>query len=359
MVEKKEQNRELDVEQVLKQQAALEKQLGFEKLLVECMMTLQQSSGLEGDMAPMFSKIGDFFEADRVYIFQVTSDNLMNNTHEWCAEGVSPEIDNLQGFPIEYIDHWLPYFEKRDSYILYDIEEARDMPDYEVLKPQGITSLANAPLYAGSRLVGYIGIDNPSPSVLENSASFFKSLGLFLSVEIEKNMTKEELRLMSYVDALTGLGNRNSFTQFVTEFDRKGPQEGFGVMYVDLNGLKTINDARGHAEGDVALKRMGEILRESFPSANVYRLGGDEFLVIARQTKQDDFEMRAERAREFLEQSDYSMAFGIYFAYDPLLLESAVRIADERMYEDKRNFYQGRKQESRHSEVFAHMERSV
>lgn len=342
----------IDVAEVLEQRAVLEKQLDFEKLLVECMMTLHQSSGLEGDMAPMFSKIGKFFSADRVYIFQVTSGNIMNNTHEWCAEGVTPEIDNLQGYPIEYIDHWLPYFDKRDSYILYDIEEARDEPDYEVLKPQGITSLAAAPLYAGNRLIGYMGLDNPSPSVLEHSASFFKSLGLFLSMEIEKNLTKEELRLMSYVDALTGLGNRNSFTQYVTEFDRKGPQDGYGIMYVDLNGLKDINDNKGHAEGDQALKSVAEILVEAFPSAKIYRLGGDEFLVVATDTDQQEFETRAQKAQDLMDEKKYSMAAGLFFAKDPISMDAAVKIADELMYDDKRAFYSERPNESRHSAVW-------
>lgn len=345
-------NGSIDVAEVLEQRAVLEKQLDFEKLLVECMMTLHQSSGLEGDMEPMFSKIGKFFDADRVYIFQVTSGNIMNNTHEWCAEGVTPEIDNLQGYPIEYIDHWLPYFEKRDSYILYDIEDARDEPDYEVLKPQGITSLAAAPLYAGERLIGYMGIDNPSPAVLEHSASFFKSLGLFLSMEIEKNLTKEELRLMSYVDALTGLGNRNSFTQFVAEFDRKGPQSGFGIMYVDLNGLKDINDSKGHAEGDKALKTVGEVLVEAFPSSKTYRLGGDEFLVIAVDTDHEEFARRAQKAQDLLDERQYSMAAGLYFASDPISMDAAVRIADELMYDDKRAYYDVSPSESRHSAVW-------
>lgn len=104
---------------------------------------------------------------------------------------------------------------------------------------------------------------------------------IFHSEDItEERKKQKEIEYMSYHDYLTGLYNRRyfvrSYQQLISE--RRFP---LGVMMIDINGLKIINDAYGHAEGDKAIQKVSDLLMGIFQSnATVARIGGDEFAIL-------------------------------------------------------------------------------
>ncbi|MDO4493960.1 MAG: ATP-binding protein [Clostridia bacterium] len=109
-------------------------------------------------------EIGKHFEADRAYVFELTADGMyVDNTYEWCAEGVHPEKDNLQKVPVEVIVLWNVEFRKHGAFLLEVNEElAKNDPlVYETLAPQNIRRLMAAPFSQGGELVGFFGVDNP------------------------------------------------------------------------------------------------------------------------------------------------------------------------------------------------------
>ncbi|MCE1201644.1 MAG: ATP-binding protein [Bacteroidia bacterium] len=109
------------------------------------------------------SRLGEYAEVDRVYIFEyMPADDTVNNTYEWCGEGISPEIDNLQGIPFEAIPRWKEKFSRNEYVYIPLVSEIA--PEYhvekEILEPQGIISLLTIPLYYGENFYGFIGFDS-------------------------------------------------------------------------------------------------------------------------------------------------------------------------------------------------------
>ncbi|MEJ2578572.1 MAG: sensor domain-containing diguanylate cyclase [Kineosporiaceae bacterium] len=94
----------------------------------------------------------------------------------------------------------------------------------------------------------------------------------------ERNRLEAELRRLASTDALTGLFNRRAFLTMLAE---RVPRGMTSVLFIDLDGFKTVNDTLGHDEGDRVLRRVAEVLRDELrPGDIASRLGGDEFAVL-------------------------------------------------------------------------------
>ena len=147
---------------------------------------------------------------------------------------------------------------------------------------------------------------------------------------------EQRLWHMSYFDTLTNVYNRNKFIEdSKAEF---APMD-TGVVYMDLNGLKTINDNQGHSAGDEALRSVSLILLDIFNGYNIYRMGGDEFVIICRGIGEEEFNARLETLRQRIQKSDFNSAIGARFERDCVNVDEAVKSADEKMYLDKKYFY--------------------
>ena len=102
----------------------------------------------------------------------------------------------------------------------------------------------------------------------------------------KEKMQEQEIvfaRHMAYIDALTGVKNKVSYIDEVGLFEQKiadNQIEKFGVIVFDLNGLKTINDTKGHEQGDEYIKGACRMICQHFKHSPVFRIGGDEFVVI-------------------------------------------------------------------------------
>lgn len=334
-----------DMTEHRRQLLGLETELDLQRLLMRCVREIRDIEGFSGDMSSVLRMIGETIGADRVYIFQIfrtlEGREEFSNSHEWCAPGVKPQIDELQNVDLGVVGQWVSPFLHRETLVIDDLETIRESSpsEYALLKPQGIRSIVNAPLIAEGELIGSIGVDNPKAVQISRTREFFDSLAYFLSTELEGHRVKERLSILSYADTLTGLANRNRFIADAGRLDEKGPRSGFGVAYVDLNGLKKVNDAAGHAEGDRLLAAVARVLKEAFEGSAVYRMGGDEFLVLDLDEDEDAFNRKAALVEELLDQRACPTALGLFFAEEPSLVEQAVSCADSRMYEQKRAYY--------------------
>ncbi|MBQ2100169.1 MAG: GGDEF domain-containing protein [Lachnospiraceae bacterium] len=88
---------------------------------------------------------------------------------------------------------------------------------------------------------------------------------------------------LAYKDALTGVGNKLAYQEKQTAMDAKlsrGALRAFGVVVFDLNGLKNINDTKGHEAGDEYIKAATDMIGQIFPNSPLYRIGGDEFVAV-------------------------------------------------------------------------------
>jgi diguanylate cyclase (GGDEF)-like protein/PAS domain S-box-containing protein len=165
----------------------------------------------------------------------------------------------------------------------------------------------------------------------------------------ERKRAESALQSLSLVDELTGLYNRRGFLavteQYLESFQRS--DNGLVVLYADLDGLKGINDSLGHLEGDRALVRTAEVLKEAFRSSDIIaRLGGDEFVLLASVGADESAESLTERLQQKIDLAnaqrnrpyDLSISIGVAH-YDPdeaCTIEELMGRADRVMYEEKR-----------------------
>jgi len=107
-------------------------------------------------------EIGDFAQADRAYIFEYDFDNgVSNNLYEWCNKGITPQIDNLQNYPLsEVAPEWIANHKKNEPVEYSDISEISSKELRESLLNQGIKSLLAIPIFNEHELFGFLGFDS-------------------------------------------------------------------------------------------------------------------------------------------------------------------------------------------------------
>lgn len=288
---------------------------------------------------------------DRLYILE-TDGKTVSNTFEWCAPGVTPEIDTLQNLDYaQYIGGWEKFLEHSTSVIIEDIEVLKDDDpvDYWNLKRQGIERIIDAPIYHDGELIGYLGADNYEKSAMVNTVAVLETVSYFISSKITNHRLMVELEHASRYDALTGLHNRNACMEKI-DFLMQRPSCA-GIIYADVNGLKEINDTFGHQAGDAALQQAARLLTKCYGIENAYRIGGDEFLVLMPLVTESDFKTSFRRLRELAaREQGLSIALGSDWVADTTHLNEAICRTDRRMYSDKVEYYnrRGKQYENRH-----------
>ncbi|MBO4901715.1 MAG: sensor domain-containing diguanylate cyclase [Lachnospiraceae bacterium] len=279
--------------------------------------------------------------ADRAYIFEDNRDGTFDNTYEYCAKGVTPEIDNLKGLPFKgVIDAWYQEYDEDGHVLIYDLEKYRDENEnmYQILKPQGIRTLVTGPLKQDGEYIGFFGVDNPPAEMMQEVAEIMRLLMYFLSEMILQRDGHRRLVDYSYHDALTGVGNRRAIRKFEKEeLDTSRP---YGLVMCDINGLKAVNDRGGHAAGDELIRMVASCLTEVFGHENVYRMGGDEFAIYVYEESRQILEKKVETVRSMISGKGANVAIGYSFAEagDPDYNARRAE-ADGKMYDEKREFY--------------------
>lgn len=113
-----------------------------------------------------------------------------------------------------------------------------------------------------------------------------------------RRRAEAELARLALTDPLTGLHNRHAFAEHIGRIREGDPSAAVGIVFVDLDGFKLVNDAFGHAVGDSVLARAAQLLMETIePPDAAYRLGGDEFVVLCVDAATDRVQTLADAIR--------------------------------------------------------------
>lgn len=159
--------------------------------------------------------------------------------------------------------------------------------------------------------------------------------------QYELLLKQQELEHLSTVDLSTGLMNRNNFIQKTLCFPCSDLKTLLAV-FIDVNGLHEINNRDGHDAGDKMLCYVADLCKEYFPNDSIFRMGGDEFLIICRNADRDHTVLTAKRLFDAVEQAGYSISYGIEMQKSDFDLNKLVKDADAKMIEFKRNYYKSK-----------------
>ena len=172
-----------------------------------------------------------------------------------------------------------------------------------------------------------------------------------IDLQRELLTAREELREHAYKDYLTGLWNREAITDIAQRELAHAAKTNrpTGILMIDIDHFKGINDAHGHVSGGEALRLFAaRLLNAMRPEDSVGKYGGDEFLVVLPGMDRDCLELRAEQIRSSIGSSPFEVygakisifaSFGGACAYPPtdVAIGATIRMADEAMYVAKRH----------------------
>lgn len=228
------------------------------------------------------------------------------------------------------------------------VKDKHDMDELEAQDPEwvrsmregGVYNLVLVPLRRDNSIIGYLYVVNFDADKIVEVKEMTELMAFFLTSEIVNYLLVNKLDRISKIDPLTGISNRRAMIERMQRLTVSGKTVPFGVVNIDLNGLKTVNDVQGHEAGDRLLVQAGEILRKVFYNEDLFRTGGDEFVIITNDISRETFDLKVERLRkDMLKNADVSFAIGTFWTDGSIDVTTAFRNADEMMYADKEMFY--------------------
>jgi len=156
-------------------------------------------SQVDDEITHTIEALGQFAGADRSYVFLLSDDGAkMDNTHEWCAQGIEPQMENLQGLPSDTFPWWMAKLRRFENVA---IPRVKDLPpeasvEREILQSQDIQSLIVVPLTFSGALIGFLGLDSVRAERIwpEEDTTSLRTLGNVLASALEHRRAEETLR---------------------------------------------------------------------------------------------------------------------------------------------------------------------
>lgn len=327
-----------EVTEQIKQQKDTLHQLERERVLIRCAKTLGLELEVKDAINRLFEIIGQYYKAGRTYLFEIDYEaKTTSNTYEWVEPGTTAEIDNLQNVPIESIKPFLDMFEEKGMFYITDLDAdiSKDTLTYQILQAQGIHSLLAVPVVKNDEVVGFLGVDDPKDNIKD--FDLLTSVLYFIQNDLEKRRVMEQLEKLSYEDTLTGLYNRNRYNEVRKAMKKKAPDK-LGIIYMDLNGLKRVNDTLGHDHGDKLIKKTAKIIKKAV-GKDGYRIGGDEFVAICPGIDDAELKQREFQIRQYAMEEDINISIGTSWRNENVHIKEQLYEADQRMYEEKKEYY--------------------
>lgn len=316
--------------------------LSVEKKLLDCIENLVMNDDFTAAVNSGLTTILEYYDTDRTYIFEFQwKENLTRNTYEICRDGISPQIENLQTVPVDVVARWVDSFEDQEQNTIIfigDVDALKDDPthrlEYDCLHPQGIKSLIAVPIFINGKLHGFLGIDNPRSHM--DALTLLTQLTYIIANELQKRLLTEALTKKSYQDPLTGLNNRLAYDEMLDHL--RGKEFPVGVGFLDINGLKWINDTLGHDMGNKVIQKICTILNEHIEQQYIYRISGDEFVMIWPDVDYKVFMSAAKKLEAALFAEKNIASFGFVWGKEEDT-GIAVRKAEKAMQTAKNKFY--------------------
>ncbi|WP_242964330.1 sensor domain-containing diguanylate cyclase [Pseudobutyrivibrio ruminis] len=305
-------------------------------VIIECAKALSAGDFKKGIKAAL-KILGTTLKADRAMIIENKKGEI-GEILEWSDRVNGTGLPSRKEFEqYDIFTMWNKQMYGENIIIIEDtlLVNVKNEQVYAGMLSGKVSNYVLAKLTDKNTIIGYLLVDNISRETDVNIKEVVESVAIFISEEVRNYILQSEMIYMSEHDILTDARNRKAFNSKIGMLE--GMDISVGICFVDINGLKSVNDEMGHEAGDNVIKEASEAIASIFKKKYCYRIGGDEFVVVMPQVSEETFAKHVERLRK--KSKKISMAIGSVWSETCLDVEELVNIADKNMYADKTEFY--------------------
>ncbi len=293
----------------------------------------------DGSIQTALKQLGQYYSAACCLIFEVSSDNLdILCHHAWIAENFSlPKSLSLSNN--SHIPCWLAALNPQQASVISCNNYSTLYPDeIEPLTSCGFSSLMVVPLICKEQAIGFLIICNPL--LQQNNLALLDAAAHFFAGGLCNHRLQANHQYHHTHDSLTGLYNRESFQAYHLAFVSESLSS-MGVVSVDINGLKQLNEKLGYRYGDSVVCFTAKTLEEIIKAGQVYRFDGDEFWVFCENIDHDIFKARCQQLQSAMCKG-YNNSISVGYAWSDTFidLDALMKCADQRRQIDKRRYYE-------------------
>lgn len=334
-----------DVDRYVAELTTVKNDLIAAKMLISCME--QMVSG--GDAKCVMDTVRTYYDADRAYALRFAVDRRTASIiHEVCREDVVSQQELMQDVPMELLKPMLSALQpsSKRACVIADVDAIKDDPArravYDWLHPQGIRSLAAVPVYHGTEMHGFLCTENLRRNI--DAPELMEKIAYMAAGELHRRELMEELRQKAYYDPLTMCYNRIAYDAALDKLC--GTEIPVGVGCLNLNGLRRINESLGYHYGDKAIYQACSLLKGCFGHQNVYRISGDEYMVLWPGVSYENFTAACRRLETELETAGGLASFGRSWGTKEKV-NDLIKEAECSMYTMKNRYYATMEQRER------------
>lgn len=328
---------------------------GVSSAVMNISLKLHETPNYHQAMAAAVSEIKKACRSERcaLYTVDVTNQHCNFINSDGSQRGFLEAFASEMGrSPFEVAMEWERDLEDSDCLLLENLEvvKERDPVWYQSLCKYDIRNIILYAIRNNNTLVGFIWAANFDVSKIMQIKETMELTTFLIAAVIANHQMVSKLEFQSKTDGLTQVNNRNAMNNFVDRIisgEEKRPSA-MGVVFADLNGLKIVNDDLGHEAGDKLLARAGSLLKLAFGDDDIYRAGGDEFVIFCPEITEENLDKHVSQLRSLADSTpDVSFAVGSVYVTGDYDIRTAMNNADELMYKDKQEYYRNHPEKDR------------
>ncbi len=321
------------------EESACSKVRQFEAMINGCLVQTCSTAKPAEALEELLSYLGEKFPCSRTGIYEIRYGRELAESYHWPGQP--------QGKPIPFDGAACPW-NRPDCcgaapYVITARELQQKAPELlEALAPRPEDTILLCPLYQKGALCGFLRLDQVGEQEMEYLSQTCRILSYFIASLLERRDLMAHLAYLSYHDQLTEALNRNALEEFRASSQARLPT---GVVYCDINGLKQVNDQMGHAYGDRLIQRGYMVLSHTQGSKEIYRIGGDEFLMVFPDISRASFLETVVQLRATIQAEGCDMTVGCAWGGGERTFTELQEQAEAEMYRAKREYYRQQRAE--------------
>lgn len=312
------------------------------------------NENMKDKMNEVLALLCEYVQADRAHIYFRESEDIAENSayYSWCNEDSKLERNILQDISIVRFPWLKKQINEKGAVLIANVNKLPNEAEKEkiFLLNQKVQSMMIVPLISQEEKIGFLRIDYVANRKTFDDAftKILITIGNILGEAHIKTCSEKKMEQMAYYDQLTNIPNRQMFSKCINQVIENSNQNGelFGIIFLDLDSFKIVNDTLGHHYGDKILIMIADRLAKCIRKTDtVCRFGGDEFLIMLNDvTCKADIETVAAKIIKqlekplYIEEQEFNITASVgisIFPIDGVDNDTLIKNADIAMYKAK------------------------